>query len=1238
MFHHLSKWLTALLTAAVLFTCSNPVVETRTETVTLTPGTVTVEVLLPPGTPSGLALAFTGWLRQGSDTFIEPTNNNPPLTFSGVVPGPYTLEVFGKIDGLVYYSASQSANISGSTSLTANLSPTRVLPVSFSPVAGAVAANTKVYLNTPTAGARIHYTTDNTTPNDSSALYTTEGITVTSAMTIKARAYADGLESSGETSAAYSIDSNTVAAPTFSPAAETFTGSVNVTLSSTTSGATIQYSLNDAPFQTYSSPITLNATTTIRAYAEKAGMTTSPQVSKTYTLSGSSNIRIWLYQENTTPKIWLWEINGRAISQLEGGTWPGPNMTREGTSNWYYYEIPSSYYPLVKDLGMKFNGSDPQINLTAPIESSRWRKNNQWYTSNPDAPSISATPGSSTFFTDGLTVTLLANDVTDAEYKIATGSWTSYTNNQQVSLGQGLTAGQTVTLSLRSLTQSLSQSYVYTRGDSSQVISIYFKKTSGNAPTIWYWEENGRALAQLKGFSWPGPSMSSVGGGWYKYDIPSDLYPINLPLKVHFDGGSALTRNPPVTGWYNGSSWSNDNPDPPPAPSVSLEPSGGWFDAASVSVTPTIQVDSRAPLQSARYKINDGSWVNYTSGTINVTLGSNQGDTTSLTFEATNSSGTTSVSAQYRRGTQPLPSFSWKNASIYFVITDRFFDGDTSNNNSYGRPQVDATGKNIGTFHGGDIAGLTAKLNANYFTDLGINVIWITAPYEQAHGFVGGGSAGDFAHYAYHGYYALDFSNIDANMGTRAQFKTFVDTAHSKGIRVILDIVMNHSGYPTLKDMEHMGFNPTTNSNFNWTPGAGQNWFGYHDAVIDYNNATEWGKWWGSWVRAGLPGYTPPGGGDLTMSLAYLPDFKTEDTTPRGLPTFLQNKATYGGAFENPSAHNIQKNGPNRRVRDWIADWLSAWVREYGIDGYRVDTAKHVEMDSWLALRTKSTQALQDWRTAQAAKSAGERAPGWDWEEPFWMVAEVWGHGPNQSNYHTVQGGAFDSVINFSFQGAVGKSGSGPGAASSWESTYSSYANAVNSNPNSNWNFLSYISSHDTGSVFRQGKTDDQQKRAGTMLLLAPGGAQVFYGDEYGRANGDGGSDVDQGSRSSMNWTEIASQASNANSILSHWRKVGRFRNRNIAVGAGTHQQISATGAPYAFVRNWQNTNKVAVAIDASATSVTFTLPNGFWPDGTQVRDYYTGNTATVSGNSVTITGVTVGSPVLLQLASVAYP
>lgn len=102
------------------------------------------------------------------------------------------------------------------------------------------------------------------------------------------------------------------------------------------------------------------------------------------------------------------------------------------------------------------------------------------------------------------------------------------------------------------------------------------------------------------------------------------------------------------------------------------------------------------------------------------------------------------ASAAAKADTAELESgiFSWDNANVYFVLTDRFLDGDSSNNNSYGRPQRDATGKNIGTFHGGDLKGLTQKLQEGYFTDLGTNVLWISAPYEQMHGWVGEATAG----------------------------------------------------------------------------------------------------------------------------------------------------------------------------------------------------------------------------------------------------------------------------------------------------------------------------------------------------------------------------------------------------------------------------------------------------------------------------------------------------------------
>ena len=118
---------------------------------------------------------------------------------------------------------------------------------------------------------------------------------------------------------------------------------------------------------------------------------------------------------------------------------------------------------------------------------------------------------------------------------------------------------------------------------------------------------------------------------------------------------------------------------------------------------------------------------------------------TPITVSATvtNGEGTTTKSATLTTADIPTvpDTFTWDNALIYFVIQDRFYDGDSSNNNSYGRMSKDDLGSSIGTFHGGDIKGLTEKLD--YINDLGVNAIWITAPYEQAHGWCGGGCPWD---------------------------------------------------------------------------------------------------------------------------------------------------------------------------------------------------------------------------------------------------------------------------------------------------------------------------------------------------------------------------------------------------------------------------------------------------------------------------------------------------------------
>ena len=158
-----------------------------------------------------------------------------------------------------------------------------------------------------------------------------------------------------------------------------------------------------------------------------------------------------------------------------------------------------------------------------------------------------------------------------------------------------------------------------------------------------------------------------------------------------------------------------------------------------------------------------------------------------------------------RAETDTSAPFDWHNATVYFVLTDRFENGDPSNDQSYGRHKDGMA--EIGTFHGGDLRGLTNKLD--YLQQLGVNALWISAPFEQIHGWVGGGTKGDFPHYAYHGYYTQDWTNLDANMGSEADLRTLVDSAHQRGIRILFDVVMNHTGYATLADMQEYQFIPS---------------------------------------------------------------------------------------------------------------------------------------------------------------------------------------------------------------------------------------------------------------------------------------------------------------------------------------------------------------------------------------------------------------------------------------------
>lgn len=542
--------------------------------------------------------------------------------------------------------------------------------------------------------------------------------------------------------------------------------------------------------------------------------------------------------------------------------------------------------------------------------------------------------------------------------------------------------------------------------------------------------------------------------------------------------------------------------------------------------------------------------------------------------------------------------FSWDNATVYFALTDRFLDGEESNNHSYGR-ELDENGNETpgyknepATFHGGDIVGITKKINEGYFDDLGINAIWITSPFEQIHGYIGGDK---FRHYAYHGYYALDYTSLDSNIGTKEQFREFVDTAHKHSIRVVLDVILNHPGFVSLKDMDEYNFGKLYD---NWKD------YYYSDSkeaqsnkdqtYMDINDKEAWKKWWGSeWVRASQKYYGYDGstsGSDKTMCLSGLPDFKTETTYDPGIPEIWKTKWTKEGRYEEEKDSlnmYFKETGKNPTVSNYLIKEISDWVREYGIDGFRCDTAKHIEQANWKELKLQCTKALKEWKNANPEKKLDD--------SDFWMTGEVWGQKVGRTSYYD---NGFDSLINFGFQVEASN-------IKNIDSTYESYATKINSDRT--FNALSYISSHDTVLYNRNDLID-----GGTALLLVPGGAQIFYGDETGRPiKYEDCSYKDQQIRGDMNWDSINKD------VLTHWQTLGRFRRAHLSIGAGNHNKIN--DSPYTFSRIYNNdgiTDKVVCVIGAK-NKVAIDVSSMF-EDGATVRDAYTGNTASVNAGKVT--------------------
>lgn len=474
------------------------------------------------------------------------------------------------------------------------------------------------------------------------------------------------------------------------------------------------------------------------------------------------------------------------------------------------------------------------------------------------------------------------------------------------------------------------------------------------------------------------------------------------------------------------------------------------------------------------------------------------------------------------------PSFDWDGATIYFVITDRFCNGDSTNDSNYGRIiDYGSERMNAATFHGGDFKGMLQKAKEGYFSDLGIDVVWMTDVYEQIHGWMSGsGSVNDFPHYGYHGYYPLDYTQIDKNYGTIDEFRELIDTLHSQGIRVMLGANLNDPGYPTLLDATQYGFAETGLTEEEAAKHIKE--WSFDEFFADRLNWTGWYD--RGWIR--MPDENWNENNPLETTLFGMPDYKDESNDSVAIPDFLlrkwENEGDDNNAWVNPTARQYRKN------RDWapmqyVIAWISSWVEEFGIDGFRCDIVEYVHLNRWRELNQACNEALSKWRHKNKGK------PGTEWTDNFYMTGDFDGASIDYKPEYADAG--FSSMVNFNFP----KHGDLDGIVYVWQA----YSDSLQNNPN--WHPFSYLNN----SYHREADMSNMIDCA-TTLLLAPGAVQIFYGDETGRKLSDArlNVDSDQAFRSDMDWNDIDVAQ------LDHFRRLGKIRKLNPVLSTGKQKTI----------------------------------------------------------------------------------
>lgn len=519
--------------------------------------------------------------------------------------------------------------------------------------------------------------------------------------------------------------------------------------------------------------------------------------------------------------------------------------------------------------------------------------------------------------------------------------------------------------------------------------------------------------------------------------------------------------------------------------------------------------------------------------------------------------------------------------NFYFVMADRFNNGTKANDDGGlgADPMVsgyDPTRK--GFYNGGDLKGLQDRLD--YIQGLGTNALWLTPSFKnkavQGDGSVENSSAG------YHGYWVTDFTQIDPHLGTNAELKTLIDAAHARGMKVYFDIITNHTA-DVIQYQESESAPYISKETEPYRTAAGEAFDDHDYAGTQDFPALD--------PSTSFP-YTPvvPEAEKDVKVPAWLNDSTLYHN--RGNTTFSGEDALYGDFF---GLDDLFTENP--RVVNGFVDIYKSWIRDFGIDGFRIDTMKHVNDEFWQQF---GPQVLS------YAKEQGK--------DEFFMFGEVFDTSKSVTSKFTTKN-KMQAVLDFGFQGAARSFASQSSKASGLAEFFNGDDWYTDADSNV-YQLPTFLGNHDMGRIGtfiaqdNAGASDaelvERDELAHELMYFSRGNPVVYYGDEQG-FTGAGG---DQDSRQSMFASQVqeyldddllGTSATHAadNFDTGHplYRKISELAAltaEHPTLRSGAQQNRYAADAPgiYAFSRiDAKEQREYVVAVNNSESAQTAEIP-----------------------------------------------